>query len=438
MWFDKSHFSELLFNDLKVKDYLSGVFYNLKAPTSYFMIERFSSGLMCIHADVYFSRSFSFKNIVFRSRVFSGLPHLMILFKRKSLFKLLLSLQWLNLFLDKHYKERAFIRKQPKKAPRIVTNRILLARNTSTSLSLFYSILKYSRVSPIVKRRNILYSSIILFIYRRYIKYRFLRRILQGLLIQELCYVYFYLNKTHFLLPLNIFSSVRSYSFKLSRFFSYIFVSALSTLSLNFIRDYQLRRQLVQNSFLQFKLLMESSITSYLQQPVFLFFNFYLFKRPSFLSAKLVCDYILYNLEKGVYLNKIFSGLRRWQMKMYSDSRKFESLYYLLKSKYSNGKYSSISDVLYLYSQKKNCVLGLRVECVGTSKKGKMARRTFYSDWVREPLFSGRMPNNTIRVDIDYYQSFAIRKSSTSGIKVWVYFNTIVYNSKSKYISLNS
>ncbi len=75
---------------------------------------------------------------------------------------------------------------------------------------------------------------------------------------------------------------------------------------------------------------------------------------------------------------------------------------------------------------------------MGTSKKGKMARRTFYSDWVREPLFSGRMPNNTIRVDIDYYQSFAIRKSSTSGIKVWVYFNTIVYNSRSKYISLNA
>src|SRR6185312_11834454 len=42
-WFDNYFYSDLLFNDLKLKDYLSGIFYKLKVVSDFFYNVRYKS-----------------------------------------------------------------------------------------------------------------------------------------------------------------------------------------------------------------------------------------------------------------------------------------------------------------------------------------------------------------------------------------------------------
>lgn len=65
-----------------------------------------------------------------------------------------------------------------------------------------------------------------------------------------------------------------------------------------------------------------------------------------------------------------------------------------------------------------------------------MARKLYYGDIIRESTLIQKSPNNTFNADIDYYQSFAITKSCTIGVKVWVFFKTHLYSTNGKFISL--
>jgi ribosomal protein S3 len=40
-WFDKVHYASLLFNDLKIRDYITGLFYRLKIISDYIYLYRF-------------------------------------------------------------------------------------------------------------------------------------------------------------------------------------------------------------------------------------------------------------------------------------------------------------------------------------------------------------------------------------------------------------
>jgi ribosomal protein S3 len=65
-----------------------------------------------------------------------------------------------------------------------------------------------------------------------------------------------------------------------------------------------------------------------------------------------------------------------------------------------------------------------------------MSRVYFYNSWVKNDILTGKMPNNTLIADIDYYQYFAITKGSSIGIKTWIFLETHIYNNNHKYISL--
>ena len=65
-------------------------------------------------------------------------------------------------------------------------------------------------------------------------------------------------------------------------------------------------------------------------------------------------------------------------------------------------------------------------------------QKSFFGDWIKDFDENTKSPNNTFSADLDYYQSFAIVKSSTLGIKVWVFFKTHLYNSNNVFISLIS
>lgn len=207
---------------------------------------------------------------------------------------------------------------------------------------------------------------------------------------------------------------------------------------------------------------------------------FYYYKKfPSFLSAKLINDYVLLELEKGNNLYRVFKSLQFYQLKekfklkqellvdfnkeiFFSFFNKYKldlknKLFFFKLLKRSNIKsisnlvrfnkkslfntYSIIHklfDDLY-YNEilsKKYPLIGLRIECNGPPKRGRQARLVAYHQIVKNYKLFGKMPNKSILADIDYYQSFARTKQGSIGIKVWVFFYSKTYDSNYKLISI--
>ena len=136
----------------------------------------------------------------------------------------------------------------------------------------------------------------------------------------------------------------------------------------------------------------------------------------------MIADFVMYTLEKGMNFRKIFFLLKKWQKKNY------------YRGRIKRGRRRSV--LCKFDAQKRTSCLGLKIECIGTSKKGRRAKRTAYADWVRDPRYSHRMPNNTFNADIDYYQTFAVKRSSAIGVKVWLFLRSKIQNQARRYVSL--
>lgn len=179
----------------------------------------------------------------------------------------------------------------------------------------------------------------------------------------------------------------------------------------------------------------ENTISFYLKQKVFLICNVF-YKHndmlPSITNAKIITDFIVYSIHNQVNIRSIFKKIRKWQLENNEHKQFLEDL----SSSYQiSGKEN---DYINHLSYKRFPIMGIRVECSGTAKKGTRKRKIFYGDWIKDFDQNTKSPNNTFSADLDYYQSFAIVKSSTLGIKVWVFFKTHLYNSNNVFISLIS
>lgn len=224
----------------------------------------------------------------------------------------------------------------------------------------------------------------------------------------------------------------------------------------------------------------EKSIYLFSGNKCLFFPSFYYYKKfPSFLSAKLINDFVLLELEKGNNMYRVFRTLQLYQMRekmklkqelMVSFNKElffsvFSKFKVGLKSKLSqyrnvnrkqrlkvlslfknNKKYffsvfmniRSLFEELY-YNEilaKKYPLIGIRIECNGPPKRGRQARLVAYHQIVKNYKLFGKMPNKSILADIDYFQSFARTKQGSIGIKVWVFFYSKTYNSNYKLISI--
>lgn len=207
---------------------------------------------------------------------------------------------------------------------------------------------------------------------------------------------------------------------------------------------------------------------------------FYYYKKfPSFLSAKLINDYVLLELEKGNNMFRIFKSLQSYQLKeKYKLKQELmvdfnKELFYLFFNKYKlelkekflmfrklkkkhiklnyllariNKKFffSKFIEIKKLFEElyynevliKKYPLIGIRIECNGPPKRGRQARLVAYHQIVKNYKLFGKMPNKSVLADIDYYQSFARTKQGSIGIKVWIFFYSKTYDSKYKLISV--
>jgi hypothetical protein len=158
-------------------------------------------------------------------------------------------------------------------------------------------------------------------------------------------------------------------------------------------------------------------------------------QNPYTISSKLVTDMLMYLLESGKKIVKSFFFIRNWQHSLYITKRQLEHLYYKRKRIYWEEAKINLNYLFY-YASKRAPLIGIRIECSGTFKKGRMSKVYFYSSWIKDDILTGRMPNTSIIADIDYYQYFVVSKSSSIGIKTWIFLETHLYNNNHKYISL--
>jgi len=169
----------------------------------------------------------------------------------------------------------------------------------------------------------------------------------------------------------------------------------------------------------------ETILSAYTKQNVYCLYNlFYLGGTyyPPILNAKVICDYFIYMMHNRKSIRGAFYKVRQWQLANIQRRISMESMYFKTQMKRKPKVY------LDHLSYKKYPIMGIRIECSGNKKKGTMARKFFYGDVIKTSGLVQKSPNNTLASDMDYYQSFALTKSCTIGVKVWVFFKTYLYD----------
>lgn len=176
----------------------------------------------------------------------------------------------------------------------------------------------------------------------------------------------------------------------------------------------------------------ESILMHYTKLNVFLFLSLYITRKrnfPPMLNAKMICDYLVYLIHGNRSVKYSFYKIRQWQASNASRRLTLERLFFASRFKKRPKRY------LEHFAFKKYPLFGIRIECSGNAKKGRMSKKLFYGDIIHNTGLTQKAPNDTLGADLDYYQSYAITKSCSIGIKVWAFFKTHLYNSNGKIAS---
>ncbi len=153
----------------------------------------------------------------------------------------------------------------------------------------------------------------------------------------------------------------------------------------------------------------EQTLFSYTNN-IFKFFpNFYHIQKPFITNSKLLCEFVVLSLESNDSVIKVFKSVKRWHTRQLNNWR-------LRSSNVLKTKIKGVSKIP---------LSGLRIVCKGPPYKARRKRKLNYHTWVSDDSITGKMPLQSLKCQIDYYQSFAILKRATIGIKVWTLFQFI-------------
>jgi hypothetical protein len=475
-WFDKVHYASLLFNDLKIRDYITGLFYRLKIISDYIYLYRFFNNNIIIKSNLIFFSNLKFKTISLR-KVYHLNEQFVFFYRKKLWNRFIIAMKlFQDFFVIKEKDKYGILSKR-------TGNLSLLCTRVSVNIFTFSSFLNYFYILYSFCYYYTSYKCLANFIHFNF--YNVSNVSLNSSFFSPSVFMY---NSSFYSLFNTIFFSLQSYSlysknwlfidwinssylniirldlFYLIKYIFYFFINSLrltslfelvkdlfsfslSFLNINFLKvEYSYffssfplqpiilgisRRSITQALFILFRNQIERSISLFEQQNIYFNMSISFKRNPFIISAKLITDCLVYLLQAGKPVVKSFFFIKNWQAALYASRRRLEYLYYQHSSKYIiNLNY------LFLYAVKRSPVIGIRIECSGTFKKGRMSRVYFYNSWVKNDILTGKMPNNTLIADIDYYQYFAITKGSSIGIKTWIFLETHIYNNNHKYISL--
>ena len=466
-WFDKIHYSSLLFNDLKIRDYLSGIFYHLKIISDYIYIYRLLNNTICINTNLIFFSNLKFKSLTLKKVYKMNEQYIFFYRKRHWLhfingLSLLYKLQLRNLYNTNNIQlinanailnifnlqlfyifSYYFLNLNKSLFMSFYTNNMYtILNNYIISVKLnslfnfnkyfinyvgFYSIfntLFYNYVFTYKKFKIKLEN----FIFIDWFNINFLNTI-YNLFHQYIKYIIICTNN---IVNLNILNNIHI----LFENRNVNIISLLPTINIdNYTNKFNFnninRRMITQSLFMLLRYQIEKSISIYTQQSIYLNFSISFKKNPFIISAKLINDALVYLLQSGNKIVQSFFFIKNWQSALYASRRKLEYIYIL------NSKRKGINlNYIFFYAIKRFPLIGIRIECSGTFKKGRMSKVYYYNSWIKNDVLTGKMPNNTMIADIDYYQYVALTKSSSIGVKVWIFLETYIYNDNHKYISI--
>lgn len=468
-WFDKFYYSSVLFNDLKVKDYISGIFYKLKIVSDYIYMHRLLNKNILIKTDLIFFSNIRFKSLTLRNAFKINRDYFFFYKKRYWLSFLLFHrlLKWfepsdlyarmeivstsmsntLMVFLL-HYKSIFFTRTfnftnlNSSFGTMVISDKVNSKQFGNTNL--------YNGISVFIDADYLLYFSFYYLFNMNYVPVNIGSSFFENLLLRQwfnssfytnfinLIYIYFkyifyffisYNKKDN---AINLLSYLPNFFFEKEVFKSFHY-SSIS--NIYFFFNVLNRKNISMSLFNSLRYQIENSISMYEQQNVYFYFSLFFKKNPYTISSKMITDMLVYLLESGKKIVYSFFFIRNWQFHLYTTKRQLEHLYYKNRIKYKKDHGINLK-YLFQFSSKRAPIIGIRIECSGTFKKGRMSKVYFYSSWIKNDLLTGRMPNTSMIADIDYYQYFVVSKSSTLGIKTWIFLETHLYDNNHKYISI--
>lgn len=498
-WYEKDkNYSYLFFRDFQLFQYLKGLFYRLKMLTDDFYFDNLTNNCFFIKVNVYLYK-FQIKKYFLSFFIDQYLLYNFLLKKRKfkhivdssfSTVFYICSVLYLNtnkVFYNffNFYFNSLFV---------FQLNNLDFNFSSFKFVNSISSLRKKFNVHPIKLRlkRNLLYFNSF-YIYRSNNKS----------LIKQYSFIYILRNVLLFLFNIkNNYFFLRSFTSYIEKlkllkssilYFFYLNIKKKELVSFYYIKE-NYKRELGRDVFDErtyydfFFYFFLYSFTLNVEKTIYLFTGnkcifypvFYYYKKfPSFLSAKLINDYVLLELEKGNNMFRIFKSLQSYQLKekyklkqelmvdfnkelffMFFNKYKLElkekfsffkklkkkniKLNHLLSKFNKKSFFSKFIEIKKLFEElyynevliKKYPLIGIRIECNGPPKRGRQARLVAYHQIVKNYKLFGKMPNKSILADIDYYQSFARTKQGSIGIKVWIFFYSKTYDSKYKLISV--
>lgn len=524
-WFDSYYYSYLLFGDLRIKDYITGIFYSLNTITDYLYIYRFISDSILIKTNLIFLSNINFKSIYIDCLY--NLDDNYRFFYNKKIWNIFLSgLKVLDLFnnlkvsLDINISYEYFLNYY--NIYRLLyyynNNIINILYNSKNEIISSISSYKYCIVSNLfnliyidllldnsvlniftqkysnVKNKQLLNNNNYISILNLNKHFELYNINLNNLILYYISsYVYCYENLIYYgVRNINIHNCSLLDSVKIfnsMNYFVYIFVinlllllkyvillsSAINYLNLirlsylvpmavrsnlildnimhrNYYNDYynnlsiyEIRENITKTMVDSLRFNIEKSIYLFENKNIYFYFSLFIKRIPFLLSAKVITDYLVYMFESGNRIVKSFYYIRNLQRKFHKKRRELEYLFFSKKAEFQNReKYTkkqieiavNFYKYVYQFAIKRFPLLGIRIECNGSFKKGKMARTYHYTSWIKDYILTGSMPNNTLISDIDYYQYYTILNSSSIGIKTWIFLETYLYNSNNMYVGI--
>ena len=166
--------------------------------------------------------------------------------------------------------------------------------------------------------------------------------------------------------------------------------------------------------FMQLKKLIfniEKSLSLYSNKSYLILPNYYYKGKPFLKSAKLLCEYICFKLEKGIWPKKVYRMIKSWQYLC--------NQWYKYNYGFTGWKRNNLRNLS-----------GIRILVSGPFKKAKRKKKVHYHLWLRKYRVYGKMTLQSLKMNIDYYNLAVRFKDCTRGVKVWLLFDKLLKNEK--------
>jgi len=195
----------------------------------------------------------------------------------------------------------------------------------------------------------------------------------------------------------------------------------------------------------------QKSLTDFASTPVF-YLPIIHDRAPPMHSSRLVAEYIRHKIETGETVPRVFADIKKWQLEEFRRQRvvPFEELSAEVKQRVANRfldgyvedenikkdpmPYMLVPAVNNDFTKRQfrqfaNTKLfplaGIRIRITGLMTAAGRKQKVNYDEIVGHDI-AGRMNNSAIAADVDYYDTFARRNEGSLGIKVWLMFRTKV------------